>query len=188
MTTTDKDIAYITNLEDTTFSIDFQMGLFLKISVTTHFYDEGDNIIADFVESDDVQFFTEPLYPITNLLVEDQPGNKHELNWSPSKDDYTNLIIYRSFIEVENSNIPNLVVDASNGLPISNYENWEIIYQGTDIDSSYIDSISIFSEYKYFYSIKLEDDVENQDYNNYRYSLISPQIPEDTNQISSQHP
>ena len=103
----------------------------------------------------------------------------------------SSLIIYRSYIEEDDYNPednynPNLLINSSSSLPEQDQWQWDIIYEGNNSDTDFIDTTNIFSNYKYFYSIKVQ--VEGSDnIENYRYSIISPAVPEMINPITS-HP
>jgi len=169
-----KDIEFIVNNSDTTYVIDFAAGTFLKICVVANFTN------ASYISSDTIQFFTQPMSPVSNILIDAQPL-EHSINWDASRENnVSNLIIYRSYIEEGDDN-PNLLINPSNGM--LEQDDWDIIYEGNNSDTSLIDTTNIFSDYKYFYNIKVQ--VEGSDnIENYRYSIISPAVPEMINLIT----
>jgi len=178
-TDNDKLLEDIVEAIDTTYSIDFPTGTFLKICVLANY---NTNNSDSFVSSDTIQFFTQPMSPISNMVIDTQPF-EHIINWTPSlEDNITNLILYRTYIE-ENESIPNLTINPSTGLPDNSQWEWSILYEGDNYDSSYVDSASIVSDYKYFYSIRVQiQDSENIE--NYRYSLIIPAVDNMINSIT----
>ena len=180
-TENDKDLEYIVNSEDTTYAVSFPTGTFLKICVLANFINT-ESSSSDHISSDTIQFFTQPMSPVSNILVGTQPF-QHNITWNASSEDnITGLVLYRSYIE-ENDNTPNLIINPSNGLPEENEWQWNILYQGDNFDTSFVDTITILSDYKYFYSIKVQiEDSDNIE--NYRYSLIIPAVAEMINPIS----
>lgn len=172
-----KDLDFITNSSDTIYSIDFAAGTFLKICVVANFTDES------YISSDTIQFFTQPMSAVSNILIDSQPA-EHHISWdASSENNISSLIIYRSYIEEGDDN-PNLLINPSNGMPEQDEWQWDIIYEGDNSNTDFIDTTNIFSDYKYFYSIKVQ--VEDSDnIENYRYSIISPAVSEMINPISN---
>ena len=171
-----KDLDFIANSSDTTYAIDFAAGTFLKICVIANFED------GSYISSDTIQFFTQPMSAVSNILIDAQPV-EHHISWdASSENNISNLIVYRAYIEEGDDN-PNLLINPSNGLPEQNESQWDIIYEGDNFNTDFIDTTDIFSDYKYFYSIKVQvEDGDNIE--NYRYSIISPAVPEMINLIS----
>ena len=178
-TENDKLLEDIVDISDTTYSIDFPTGTFLKICVLANFTNNNSD---SYTSSDTIQFFTQPMSPVSDIVIDTQPF-EHILSWSPSPEtNITNLILYRTYIE-EDDLIPNLIINPSNGLPDNSQWEWTILYEGNNYDSAYVDSTSIVSDYKYFYSIRVQiqdsDNIEN-----YRYSLIIPAVDDMINSIT----
>ena len=180
-TENDKLLDDIVNAGDTTYSVDFPTGTFLKICVLANFSSLNDSNL-DFVSSDTIQFFTQPMSPVSDIIINTQPF-EHTISWSPSQEEnITGLVLYKSYIE-ENDNIPNLLINPSNGLPEDSEWQWNIIHETNNLDSSYVDAETILSDYNYFYSIKVQiEDSENIE--NYRYSLIIPAVDGMINSIT----
>lgn len=178
-------IDYVPNLLDTTYTIDMQTtGTFAKFYIETKYYDSMNSV--DYIYSDTVQFFTQPLLPVTNINIDmNSNNNTHVLNWESSVDSVVNsMVIYRSYIE-DGDLYPNLVINISTGEPSNLGGEWEIIYTG-DSEIQEFETQPISSLYKYFYSIKVlivETDNEENIYD-YRYSTIAPAMPEMNNSIS----
>ena len=179
-TENDKLLEDFTNSSDTTYSIDFATGTFLKICVIANY---TKNDVDTYISSDTMQFFTEPLSPASNIFIDTEPL-QHNLIWDiDDQNNASGLIIYRSFIE-EGGEIPNLLINSSNGLPEQEEWQWEIVHETTNIGTTFIDTVNIFSDYKYFYSIKMQ--IEGSDViENYRYSIIKPAVAEMINPINN---
>ena len=177
-TENDKLLEDFTNSSDTTYTIDFATGTFLKICVIANY---TKNNVDTYISSDTMQFFTQPLSPASNIFIDTDPL-QHNLTWDiDDQNNASGLIIYRSFIE-EGGEIPNLLINPSNGLPEQEEWQWEIVHETTNIGTTFIDTVNIFSDYKYFYSIKMQ--IEGSDViENYRYSIIKPAVAEMINPI-----
>ena len=177
-TENDKLLEDFTNSSDTTYTIDFATGTFLKICVIANY---TKNDVDTYISSDTMQFFTQPLSPASNIFIDTDPL-QHNLTWDiDDQNNASGLIIYRSFIE-EGGEIPNLLINPSNGLPEQEEWQWEIVHETTNIGTTFIDTVNIFSDYKYFYSIKMQ--IEGSDViENYRYSIIKPAVAEMINPI-----
>ena len=179
-TENDKLLEDFTNSSDTTYTIDFATGTFLKICVIANY---TKNNVDTYISSDTMQFFTQPLSPASNIFIDTDPL-QHNLTWDiDDQNNASGLIIYRSFIE-EGGEIPNLLINPSNGLPEQEEWQWEIVHETTNIGTTFVDTVNIFSDYKYFYSIKMQ--IEGSDViENYRYSIIKPAVAEMINPINN---
>ena len=179
-TENDKLLEDFTNSSDTTYTIDFATGTFLKICVIANY---TKNDVDTYISSDTMQFFTQPLSPASNIFIDTDPL-QHNLTWDiEDQNNASGLIIYRSFIE-QGGEIPNLLINSSNGLPEQEEWQWEIVHETTNIGTTFIDTVNIFSDYKYFYSIKMQ--IEGSDViENYRYSIIKPAVAEMINPINN---
>ena len=182
-TENDKLLEDMVSSEDTTYTVNFPVGTFLKICILANFTNT-ENTNSDYISSDTIQFFTQPMSAASNILIDTQPF-QHNITWEASNEEnITSLIVYRSHIE-EGNNIPNLIINTSNGLPEENEWQWDKMYEGNNFDNSFVDT-TILSDYKYFYSIKVQ--IESSDnIENFRYSIITPAVAEMINPISD-HP
>lgn len=178
-TENDKLLEDFTAGSDTTYAIDFGTGTFLKICVLANYIDQEASQV--FMSSDTMQFFTEPLASVSNILIDTEPL-QHNLSWNASSNENaSSLLIYRTYIN-EAEPIPNLLINPSSGLPEQGITQWEIIHEGNNLETDFIDTENIFSDYKYFYAIKVQ--IEGSDnIENYRYSMIKPAVSEMINQI-----
>ena len=178
-------IDYNSNLLDTSYIINLQnAGTFLKFCIHASYYDNADSI--NFISSDTVQFFTQPLRPATNIAIDmNSDENTHTLNWEPSiNTEVNNLVIYRSSIE-DGDLPPDLVINLSTSEPSNINNQWEILYNGDSSIEQFITEL-ISSWYKYFYLIKVINSEENNidNISSYRYSFIEPAVPDMINEIS----
>ena len=179
-TENDKLLEDFTNSSDTTYAIDFATGTFLKVCVLANYINE--ELSETYMSSDTMQFFTNPLAPVSNITIDTEPL-QHNISWSPSTDENSSgLLVYRSYIQ-EGEAIPNLLINPSSGLPEQEEWQWDIVFEGTNIETNFIDTIDIFSDYKYFYAIKVQ--IEGaESIENYRYSMIKPAVSEMINPIN----
>lgn len=180
-TENDKLLEDFTNSSDTTYAIDFATGTFLKICVITNYNNEESATV--YMSSDTMQFFTEPLSPVSNILIDTDPL-QHNISWNASSDNNaSSLVVYRSYIE-EGGTIPNLLINPSNGLPEQEEWQWDIVFENNNIETNFIDTTNIFSDYKYFYAIKVQIE-GSENIENYRYSMIRPAVAEMINPINN---
>ena len=185
-TTQDKWIADIISSEDTTYQIDFPRGTFYTICVLAHYNNE-------FISSDSVWFFTQPLSPITNLSVDAQTL-MNMIIWEPSVDDQIDkLIIYRAEIltahlaEAGNPVLESSMLSANgeieedneiflNGVEIG---SWTKLHQGINTETTYNDStaMDLASSHTLYYviCIQIESSEDETNIANYRYSFIVPE-------------
>ena len=106
---------------DTTCTVNLSAGTFLDISVQAY-YQNIDDSTTEFKSSQIVQFFTQPLSPVTDINI-DANATEHIITWSPSSDlSLDSVFVFRTKIE-ENDENPNLVIDPSSGLPDEENEN-----------------------------------------------------------------
>ena len=203
-----KFITYIEDIKDTSYQVEFPTGTFYRLCVLAHYYDIDNNSDAIF-SSDSVQFFTQPLSPIKNLLINPQPLET-TINWESSIDqDINKLIIYRSKILYESLNLSDVSAPILTESMISDntgeivdsiiyYNNnqiglWQRIYEGTNLDTVYNDENQSDPNYAYYYTINVKIEDTNSQITdeivvaNYRYSLVKPaNISEEINLIENQ--
>jgi len=178
-TENDKLIEDFTNSSDTAYAIDFATGTFLKICVLANYTNE--ELSPVFMSSDTMQFFTEPLSPVSNILIDTEPL-QHNISWNASNDENaSSLLVYRSYIE-QGESIPNLLINPSSGLPEQEEWQWDVVFEGNNVETNFIDTTDIFSDYKYFYAIKVQIE-GSENIENYRYSMIKPAVSEMINPI-----
>ena len=83
--------------------------------------------------------------PASNIFIDTEPL-QHNLTWDiDDQNNASGLIIYRSFIQ-EEGEIPNLLINSSNGLPEQEEWQWEVVHETTNIDTTFIDTVNIFSD------------------------------------------
>ena len=191
-----KWIDFIEQIEDTSYQVEFPTGTFYRLCVLAHYYNTNSDS-NEIISSDSIQFFTQPLSSIENLVINPEPLET-TINWDSSDDQSINkLIIYRGKILNEVLNLSNVNAPNINRSMISNntgeiqdsiiYYNdetvgvWQKIYEGTNLDILYNDTDPSDPNYAYYYTInvKIEDNdteiINETVIANYRYSLIVPQ-------------
>ena len=186
-----KWIADIDEAQNMTYQVEFPTGTFYRLCVLAYYSDNNDGYI---MSSDSIQFFTQPLSPITNLDVSSST-NIRSITWEPSSDqDIDKLVIYRA--EILKRYLSESYVDAPNLEPsmISNETGeiedslitldnsgeqigvWRKIYEGTNLDVDYSDLNADEPHFDYYYAINVKiEETYNEDETiiaNYRYSLI----------------
>ena len=191
-----KWINSIEQLVDTTYQVEFPTGTFYRLCVLAHYHDISNEEFL--ISSDSVQFFTQPLSPITNLDVFPQ-SLENEIVWDASPDqDINKLIIYRAEIldgydppTLETSMISNNTGEIEDSVITMNNCNddncdigyWRKIYEGTNLDVLYHDTDASDPNYTYYYTINIKIEDEGNDAENvianYRYSLIVPENDND---------
>lgn len=180
-----KLIEEINSFSDTSYSVEFPTGTYLRLCVIVK--SENNQLgTVHYQSSDSILFFTEPLSPV-RLFPISSNADKHIITWEPSPDEnIDNLILYRSKIDENSESIPSLDIDLSSGAPGN---QWEIIYEGTNQDTTFTTPPGdIVSTYKYFYCINVQVENQNDDaeyIQNYRYSLIEPATSQMTDPIEN---
>ena len=178
-----KLIEEINSFSDTSYSVEFPTGTYLRLCVIAK---SAHNQLGTvyYQSSDSILFFTEPLSSVSNIDIDSNP-DEHIITWKPSPDEnIDNLMIYRSKIDEDSESIPSLNINLSSGSPD---DQWEIIYEGTNQDTIFT-ALDIFSTYKYFYCINVQVENQNDDteyIQNYRYSLIKPATSQMTDPIEN---
>ena len=204
-TAQDKWIDDISEAGDTTYQVEFPTGTFYRLCVLAHYYNSDSNL--EYISSDSIQFFTQPLSPITNLDV--NPGSENIITWEPTINQNINkLIIYKAeilkdylngegiydYLDQSDTNAPTLEAsmiasdtgEIEDSLITYNGDEligvWKKIYDGINLDGAYNDLNSSYADYYYYYTINVQIEVtETTDtlIANYRYSIIVPENEND---------
>ena len=82
---TDADIDFVNEISTTKYSISFPAGEFLGIFIEAEYQKKNEEFLS-YIYSDTIQFFTQPISPVSNLSIEPS-FSSHILKWDSNEED-----------------------------------------------------------------------------------------------------